>query len=93
VQQDRLPGDTPLTIAQHFAAFINSVYVGVWAEVLAGELTIHSRSAAAAYSYSLAAWVQTTTQSGSTGAAAVSGTLGQALAAFGGNYVAGTRSR
>ena len=29
--RDRFGPDTPATIAQHFADFINAIYVGVWA--------------------------------------------------------------
>ncbi len=35
------PTDTPATIANHFAAFINSSLVGAWASASAGVLTIH----------------------------------------------------
>ena len=45
------PTDTPGTIANHFAAYINSSLVGVWASATsAGVLTITGRSPAPAYS-------------------------------------------
>ncbi len=43
------PTDTLATIASHFAAYINSSLVGVWASATAGVLTITGRSPAPAY--------------------------------------------
>jgi hypothetical protein len=46
------PADTPETIAEHFAVYINEVFVGVWAQASGGALTITVRSPAPAYSFS-----------------------------------------
>jgi len=46
------PADTSSTIAAHFAYYINEVFVGIWAQVSAGVLTISVRSPAPAYSFS-----------------------------------------
>jgi len=46
------PADTPQTIAEHFAHYINEVFVGVWAQASGGALTITVRSPAPAYSIS-----------------------------------------
>ena len=70
--------DTPATIAQHFADFINAVYVGVWAEASGPVLTITNRSAAAAYSYILTP--STVLKAGSTGTVSVSGSLQSGVA-------------
>lgn len=51
-----LPADTPATIANHFAAYINSSLVGVWAlATSSGVLTITGRSPAPAYNVALSA--------------------------------------
>jgi hypothetical protein len=42
-------GDTPTTIASHFAAYINGGFVGAWASAAGGVLTITARSAATNY--------------------------------------------
>jgi hypothetical protein len=58
------PTDTPGTIANHFAACINSSLVGVWASATsAGVLTITGRSPAPAYNVALS--VQVTSANGS----------------------------
>jgi hypothetical protein len=46
------PADTPETIAEHFAYYVNEVFVGVWAQASGGALTITVRSPAPAYSFS-----------------------------------------
>lgn len=48
------PADTPASIAHHFAAFINSVFVGAWASATEGSLAITARSPAPAYNLTLA---------------------------------------
>jgi hypothetical protein len=65
--------DTPATIAQHFADFINAIYVGVWAVASGTVLTINNRSAAPAYSYVLTP--STVLLAGSTGTVSASGSL------------------
>ena len=45
------PADTPETIAEHFAFYINEVFVGVWAQASGGVVTITVRSPAPAYSF------------------------------------------
>ena len=47
------PADTPLTIAMHFAAWINSAFVGAWASASGGVLTITGRSPAPAYNLTI----------------------------------------
>jgi hypothetical protein len=46
------PADTPETIAEHFAYYINEVFVGVWAQASGGAITITVRSPTPAYSIS-----------------------------------------
>jgi len=70
--------DTPETIAQHFADFINAIYVGVWAAASGAVLTITNRSAAAAYSYVLTP--STVLQPGSTGTVSAQGSLESGVA-------------
>jgi hypothetical protein len=70
--------DTPETIAQHFADFINAIYVGVWAAASGAVLTITNRSAAPAYSYKLVP--STDLQPGSTGTVSMSGSLASGTA-------------
>jgi hypothetical protein len=83
-----LPTDTPQTIAQHFAAFLNSISVGVWAEAAGATLTLHNRSADPAYVYTSVAWVERAgafyefLPTGGYG-------LGAALVSLGGTYAAG----
>jgi hypothetical protein len=48
------PTDTPTTIAQHFAAYINGSLTGPWASATAGVLTITGRSPALPYNLVLA---------------------------------------
>jgi len=58
------PSDTPATIANHFAAYINSSLVSAWASATsAGVLTITSRSQGSAYDLVLS--IQVTSASGS----------------------------
>ncbi len=57
------PGDTPETIATHFAATINGAFVGVWAAAAAGVLTITGRSAEPAYTVTI---THSTTSTGGT---------------------------
>lgn len=45
------PGDSPETIATHFAAFINATYVGVWARAEDAVLRLEARSASPAYAF------------------------------------------
>jgi hypothetical protein len=47
------PADTPATIALHFAAYINSTFVGAWATATDNILTVTSRSAAPDYALTL----------------------------------------
>ncbi|HYO80937.1 MAG TPA: hypothetical protein VES20_06020 [Bryobacteraceae bacterium] len=47
------PADTPTTIARHFAQFLNSYSVAVWASAAGNVLTITSRSAGPAYRFPL----------------------------------------
>ena len=67
------PSESNATIASHFAYFINSTYVGVWAAASGNELTITAHSPTAAYAFPLSVSLESV--SGSTGRAAVSGTL------------------
>lgn len=46
------PGDTPSTIATHFATLINGSFVAVWAAAQGSTLTITSRSPTASYALS-----------------------------------------
>jgi phage tail sheath gpL-like len=80
------PADTPQIIAQHFANFINAIYVGVWAEADDVVLRIHCRSSDPAYRYSLQAW---TGSAGSTGTVTADASLGAALVQLSGNFTAG----
>ncbi len=54
-----LPKDTPATIAQHFASYINGAFLATWASVSvsggAAALTITSRSTGASYAITVAA--------------------------------------
>jgi phage tail sheath gpL-like len=81
--------DTSHTIAQHFANFINALYVGVWAEADGALVRIHNRSSDLAYRYSLEAWVKG--MSGSTGTATAGASLGAALVQLSGSFAAGDR--
>ena len=45
------PTDTPTTIAAHFAYFINTKFVGVWASASGATLTITTRSTFAQWLY------------------------------------------
>ena len=54
------PTDTPATIANHFAAYINSSLVSAWASASAGVLTITSRSQGSAYDLVLSVQVVST---------------------------------
>ena len=47
------PTDTPSTIAQHFAAYINATFVGAWASVSSAVLIVESRSAAPSWELSV----------------------------------------
>ena len=47
------PADTLATIAYHFAAYINSTFVGAWASASGAVLTITGRSPATAYNLAL----------------------------------------
>lgn len=67
------PGEDTAVIATHFANFINATYVGVWASANANVLTITASSPTPAYAYTLSASVVRV--AGSTGAAALAGTL------------------
>jgi phage tail sheath gpL-like len=82
-----LAPDTPQTIAQHFADFINAIYVGVWAEVDDDLVRIHNRSTDPAYRYTLMAWVETA--AGASGSATADASLGAALVQLSGTFVAG----
>lgn len=52
------PYETGETVAKHFMFQVNAQYVGVWASVSGRTLTLHCRSAAAAYKYDVSAWVE-----------------------------------
>ncbi len=67
------PNEDGALIAKHFAYFINSTYVGVWASATEYVLTITARSPRPAYSYSLEAWKESNQNSG--GTVVTSGTL------------------
>jgi len=54
------PADTAASIAQHFACYINEEAAGVWASAAGSVLTITAR--ASAYSFSFAAYKNTTAQ-------------------------------
>jgi hypothetical protein len=56
------PADTPVTIANHFAAYINSSLVSAWAAVSGGVLTITARSQGSAYDLVLS--IQVTSAAG-----------------------------
>ncbi len=71
LRKDVYPSDTLSTIASHFAAYINEIFVGAWAAARGGTLTITGRSPAPFYDLSI--WLTTTLASGSTGVAAVTG--------------------
>jgi hypothetical protein len=51
------PADTALTIASHFAAYINGAFVGAWASANDGSLTIVGRSPASAYNLTISVGV------------------------------------
>jgi phage tail sheath gpL-like len=82
-------GDTPQSIVQHFANFINAIYVGVWAEADGSVLRLHNRSSAQAYRYTLEAWVNDS--SSPTQAVTANASLGAALVRLSGDFVAGDR--
>lgn len=67
------PYESGPLIAKHFMYQVNAQYVGVWATVAGSTLTLHARSAAAAYRYQTSAWIDYA--SGATVAIQVSGTL------------------
>jgi len=67
------PNEDASIIARHFAFFINMTYVGVWAAAQDNVLTITARAAHPAYSFPVQSWVERA--SGSTGEAALSGSL------------------
>ncbi len=62
------PADSVSTIAYHFAAYLNSAFVGVWAVAAGGVLTITGRSPAPAYNVTVSV---STTSSGGTAAVTV----------------------
>lgn len=78
-----LAPDTPQTVAQHFANFINAIYVGVWAEADGSKVRIHNRSSDPAYRYTLRAWTE------GAESATATGSLGAALVQLSGNFAAG----
>ncbi len=80
-----LATDTPETMAQHFANFINAIYVGVWAEADGALVRIHNRSSDPAYRYTLTAWVD------GSGTATTDASLGAALVQLSGTFAAGDR--
>jgi|GEM_PF-554636 len=82
-----LAPDTPETIAQHFANFINAIYVGVWAEADGAVVRLHNRSADPAYRYTLQTWVDT--GAGGSGSATANASLGAALIQLSGTFAAG----
>lgn len=65
--------DTDADIARHFAAFINGISVGVYAEADGATLRVFTRAVGPAYQYAHAVTVEL--QPGSTGTATVSGAL------------------
>ena len=67
------PNETNAIIAQHFAAYINATFVGVWAAASGTSITIKARSASTAYSYSFNAWAEIV--AGSSGAVTFTGSL------------------
>lgn len=64
------PADTADTIAKHFAQFINSLFVGLWAEHSGGVLTVHGHSPTPAYEVSFS-----TSFTSSAGTLATAGSL------------------
>jgi hypothetical protein len=50
------PADTPASIAQHFAYFLNESSVGVYAQASGNVLTVTNRAATSAYAFALTAW-------------------------------------
>ena len=67
------PNESNAIIAQHFAAYINATFVGVWATAAGATLVIEGRSPSSAYSYSFSAWAETV--AGSSGTVSSSGSL------------------
>ena len=67
------PHEDASVIARHFAYFINSTYVGVWAAAEDNVLTITARSPHPAYSFPFQAWVEQAP--GSSGAVSWTGSL------------------
>ncbi|MDE3199194.1 MAG: hypothetical protein KGN84_22785, partial [Acidobacteriota bacterium] len=59
------PADTPSTIALHFAAGINSTFVGAWASASGAVVTITGRSPAPAYNLTLSLTVNSAAGQGS----------------------------
>jgi hypothetical protein len=76
--------DTSQIIAQHFANFVNAIYVGVWAEADGSMLRLHNRSSAQAYRYTLEAWVNDKSRP-----VTAEASLGTALVRLSGSFVAG----
>ena len=67
------PADTPASIARHFAQFLNSYSVAVWARAADETLTITSRSASAAYRFPIS--VRKEPAPDSTGTWSINGSL------------------
>ncbi len=65
--------DSTGTIARHFASYVNSTFVGLWAEARGSELTLTSHSPTRDFQFDLSTRVNAV--AGSTGAITVSGTL------------------
>ncbi len=61
VRKNVFPADTTATIAFHFAAYINSTFVGAWATATDNVLTVTSRSAAPDYALTLVPSVSSAT--------------------------------
>ncbi|TAL08395.1 MAG: hypothetical protein EPO02_13000 [Nitrospirae bacterium] len=55
------PADDDVSIAKHFAQFINGASTGVWAESSGAVLTITNRAIGSAYNFTLTAWKETPT--------------------------------
>lgn len=68
-----LQNEPPEVVARHFAMIVNATSVGLWARSEGARLVLRARSAAPAYQFDLAAWVEPA--EGSTGAAIATGSL------------------
>lgn len=68
-----LHNEAPEVVARHFEMIVNATSVGLWARSEGARLVLRARSAAPAYEFEIGAWVERA--QGSTGTAAVSGSI------------------